>query len=121
MAAKTISVSLPEAHVKLVERTAKKEKRSRSEVVRHALDVCYGNGKPVAESLQAQARWNQALVLELLRNATISAGRAAQLLGINMWDMLDLMGEHDIVMADGDADTLRRELEVLGFPGGEKP
>ena len=121
MAAKTISVSLPETQVRQIEGTAKREKRSRSEVVRRAVEAYYAPPHPAPGALEALAKRQEAMVLELLRNATISAGKAAELLGISRWDIMNLMAQHGIVMVDGDDDTLRRELELLGFPRGEKP
>ena len=39
----------------------------------------------------AAAKAKEALVLELLREARISQGKAARLLGLTRWDTLDLM------------------------------
>ena len=46
------------------------------------------------EELAARAR--QALVLDLLREGQISQGKAASLLGITRWDILDLMARYQI-------------------------
>ena len=40
---------------------------------------------------EASAKATEAIVLELLREARISQGKAAELLGITRWEMLDLM------------------------------
>lgn len=45
---------------------------------------------------RAAARAREALVLDLLRQAEISQGKAAELLGINRYQMLDLMALHKI-------------------------
>ena len=42
------------------------------------------------------ARAREALVLDLLREAEISQGKAAELLGINRYPMLDLMARYKI-------------------------
>ena len=39
----------------------------------------------------AAARRRESAVLELLREARISQGQAARLLGLSRWEMLDLM------------------------------
>jgi hypothetical protein len=62
-----------------------------------------------AESVAAKAR--EALVLELLRDAHISQGRAARLLGITRWDILDLMAQHCIPSGPETAEEMREEIE----------
>lgn len=58
----------------------------------------------------ATARAKEALVLELLRQGTISQGKAAHLLGIDRWAILDLIAEHQIPSGPANADEMRREL-----------
>lgn len=43
----------------------------------------------------------QELVLSLLRRGQISTGKAAELLGISIWEMLDLMHEAGIPATSG--------------------
>lgn len=43
---------------------------------------------------EMSSRMNEALVLQLLREAEISQGLAAQMLGITRWDILNLMALH---------------------------
>ena len=50
-------------------------------------------GSPEASVAKAK----EALVLELLREARISRGKAAHLLGLTGWEILDLMAQHAIV------------------------
>ncbi len=61
----------------------------------------------------AAAGAKEALILELLRRSRISQGKAACLLGIDRWAMLDLMAQHQIPSGPVDADEMRRELEDL--------
>jgi hypothetical protein len=52
----------------------------------------------------------KALVLDLLRDGTISQGRAASLLGVTRYDILDLMAEYRIL--SGPLTPEEAELEV---------
>jgi predicted HTH domain antitoxin len=61
----------------------------------------------------AAARAKQALVLDLLREARISQGRAAALLGLTRWDILDLMVQYEIPSGPETAEELREEVETL--------
>lgn len=63
------------------------------------------------EDVAAQAK--EALVLELLRQGRISQGKAAALLGVDRWAMLDLMSRHRILSGPVDAADVRRELADL--------
>jgi predicted HTH domain antitoxin len=61
----------------------------------------------------AAARAKEALVLELLREARISQGKAAQLLGITRWEILDLMAQHQIPSGAETAEEMRQEVEEM--------
>lgn len=52
------------------------------------------------------------LVLDLLRDAKISQGRAARLLGVTRYDILDLMASHHIPSGPLTAEEARREVEA---------
>jgi len=62
------------------------------------------------ESLAIQTR--QALVLDLLRQGRISQGKAATLLGITRWDILELMARHQIVSGPLTAEEVERDVEA---------
>ena len=66
-------------------------------------------GSPEASS----ARVKEALVLDLLREAHISQGKAAELLGITRWEMLDLMVRHHIPSGPATGEEVRQEIEDL--------
>jgi predicted HTH domain antitoxin len=55
-------------------------------------------------------RMREALVMELLRQHVISQGKAAALLGVNRWDMFDLMSRYKVPAIDLTAEELREEL-----------
>ena len=57
----------------------------------------------------AAAKAKEALVLQLLREARLSQGQAASLLGLTRWDVLDLMAQQQIPSGPLTAEELRRE------------
>ena len=61
----------------------------------------------------AAAKAKEALVLQLLREAEISQGQAAELLGITRWDILDLMAQHDILSGPETPEEVREEIAIL--------
>lgn len=61
------------------------------------------------EELAAQAR--RALVLDLLREGRISQGKAASLLGITRWDILDLMARYQIPSGPQTAAEMEQDIE----------
>jgi polyhydroxyalkanoate synthesis regulator phasin len=61
----------------------------------------------------AAARAKQALVLDLLREARISQGRAAALLVLTRRDILDLMVQYEIPSGPETAEELREEVDNL--------
>jgi predicted HTH domain antitoxin len=70
-----------------------------------------------AEAIPAKAK--EALVLDLLREARISQGKAAKLLGVTRWDILDLMVQHQIPAGPATPEEVREEFEDLShfMPG----
>jgi hypothetical protein len=61
----------------------------------------------------AAAKTKEALILQLLREAEITQGQAANYLGITCWDILDLMAQHDILSGPVTAEEVREELATL--------
>jgi hypothetical protein len=84
MATRTLALEVPEELVKLL-------------------------GSPEA----AAAKAKEALVLQLLREAEISQGQAAALLGITRWDILDLMAQHNILSGPVTPEAVEEEIESL--------
>ena len=62
------------------------------------------------EDIAARA-W-KALVLDLLRDARISQGRAAELLGVTRYDILDLMAQYRILSGPLTPEEARRDVEA---------
>ncbi|ETW98764.1 UPF0175 family protein [Candidatus Entotheonella palauensis] len=60
------------------------------------------------EDLAAKAK--EALIMELLREHTISQGKAAELLKITRYDLFDLMGKYKVPVIDLSKEELQKEL-----------
>lgn len=60
----------------------------------------------------AAGRARQAVVLDLLREGSISQGKAARLLGITRHDVLDLMAKYEIPSGPRTIEELEQELDV---------
>ncbi len=66
---------------------------------------------PAIHREEAEKKAKEAYVMTLLRHHDISAGRAAELLGINRWELSDLMDVYDICpFAELTAEELQREV-----------
>ena len=64
-----------------------------------------------AQRLEAERKAREAFIMELLRQGNISAGRAAELLGIDRWQLSDLMGFYRISpFAPQTSEELEREV-----------
>lgn len=61
----------------------------------------------------AAAKTKEALALQLLREAAITQGQAANFLGITRWDILDLMAQHDILSGPVTAEEVEEELATI--------
>ena len=53
----------------------------------------------------------KALVLDLLRDAQISQGKAARLLGVTRYYILNLMAQHHILSGPLTAEEMQRDIE----------
>jgi predicted HTH domain antitoxin len=62
---------------------------------------------------QVLMRAKEGAVMELLRKAKISQGRAAELLGISRHDIVDLMGKYDIPVFDATSEELKEGVKNL--------
>jgi predicted HTH domain antitoxin len=71
-------------------------------------------GSPAEVTTKAR----EALVFALLREGRISQGKAAELLHVTRWDMLDLLAQHEILSGPETPQEAREELarleQVLG-------
>jgi len=68
---------------------------------------------PEKVSLEAQKKAKEAYVMTLLQHHDISAGRAAELLEIDRWQLADLMSSYDISPFDDTMTLEAFQQEVL--------
>ncbi|MBI4608230.1 MAG: UPF0175 family protein [Candidatus Rokubacteria bacterium] len=54
-----------------------------------------------------------ALVLDLVRRGKLSRAKAAELLGISLWDLPNLLAQYQIPWFDYSAEDLQRDLQAL--------
>ena len=98
--AHTVSVRLSKETLIEVDRLAERLKTDRSEALRRFI-----------ERGLREARLDE--VLNLLRRGKASIGRAAEMAGVTLYEMLDLVKEHRIPSGYG-PDDLERDLRELG-------
>jgi len=55
----------------------------------------------------------EALVLDLVNRGEISQGRAAELLGVDRWELLELMGKHGLPVLAQTPEELAADREAL--------
>ena len=55
----------------------------------------------------------QALVLDLVRRGRISRSKAAELLGINLWDMPKFLSTYEIPWFDYSEEQMRKDIVTL--------
>jgi len=62
------------------------------------------------------------MVLDALRERWISTGKAAELLGISLWECHELAAQHDVPTVAMSEDELRQEFEAAEhlFDGGAR-
>jgi len=99
----TVSVRLSKESLREVDRLAERLKTDRSEALRRFI-----------ERGLREARIDEAL--DLLRKGKISLGRAAEVAGVTLYEMLDLVRRHHIPSGYGPED-LARDLRELGRRG----
>ena len=63
------------------------------------------------------AKFREALVMNLVREHRVSQGKAAEILGISREDLFPLMSKHQVPVIDLPIDELQSELE-RPFPRG---
>lgn len=56
---------------------------------------------------------NQALVMDLIRRGKISKSKAAELLGISLWDLPELLSEYEIPWFTYSKEQMEADMEAL--------
>jgi len=98
--AQTVSVRLSEESLREVDRLAERLKTDRSETLRRFIE------RGLREALIDDA-------LDRLRRGKVSIGRAAEIAGVTLYEMLDLARRHHIPSGYGPED-LEKDLRDLG-------
>jgi predicted HTH domain antitoxin len=62
---------------------------------------------------KASAQLQELLVMELLRHGKLSQGRAAELLGVDRWALMEVMAAHEVPATQLTADELAEEQQRL--------
>lgn len=62
---------------------------------------------------KASAKLQEMLVMELLRRRKLSHGKAAELLGIDRWQLMDLMAAYQVPVSTLTSSELAAELRHL--------
>jgi predicted HTH domain antitoxin len=60
---------------------------------------------------EIETKVKEALVMELLRDHRLSQGKAAEILGISRYELIDLMTNHRVPVIDLDTEELKNELQ----------
>ena len=103
-ATQQLNVRVPESLVREIERIAAEEQQDRTTVARRLL----------AQGVQ---RWRLEHALTLYERGQISKGRAAEIAGVSIYDILDAVRQRG-TGAQYSLDELREDLELLGPAGG---
>jgi hypothetical protein len=62
------------------------------------------------QETEVPQRLRESLVMELLHRDTLSEAQAAELLGLNRWELLDMMGQYHVAAIRMKPEEMRREL-----------
>jgi predicted HTH domain antitoxin len=57
---------------------------------------------------------HEAFVFDLVRRGKISKGKAAELLGISLWDLPELIAQYQVPWFSYSPEELEKDLETLG-------
>jgi len=66
---------------------------------------------------EAQREAKIAVVLDLVRRGLISRAKAAELLGMTLWDLPGLLAQYRILWFDHSPEEIERDLEALRAAG----
>ena len=62
---------------------------------------------------EAKKEAKEALVLDLVRRGKVSKRKAAELIGINLWDLPDFLAKYQIPWFDYSKEDLEKDLDAL--------
>jgi len=62
---------------------------------------------------EAKKEAKEAFVLDLVRRGKVSKGKAAELIGINLWDLPEFLAKYRIPWFDYSKEDLQKDLDAL--------
>lgn len=62
---------------------------------------------------EARKEAKEAFVLDLIRRGKISKGKAAELMGMSLWDMPELLAKYRIPWFDYSKEDIQKDLDAL--------
>ena len=62
---------------------------------------------------EAKNEAKEAFVLDLVRRSKVSKGKAAELIGINLWDLPEFLSKYLIPWFDYSKEDLQKDLDAL--------
>jgi predicted HTH domain antitoxin len=95
-----ISARLPKKRIRVIEEIAREEKVDKSTILDRALE-------------RYTKEWALQKAVELYRDGTVTLSRAAEIAGISIWEMIDVLGKRKIIL-QYDVEDLEEDLKTLG-------
>ncbi|MBC7090736.1 MAG: UPF0175 family protein [Nitrososphaeria archaeon] len=95
-----ISARLPKEMVKLVEEIAREERMDKSTVLEKALEHYI-------------SEWRLKKAVELYRDGLVTLPRAAEIAGVSVWEMTNILAEKKVTVQYS-VEDLEEDLRVLG-------
>jgi predicted HTH domain antitoxin len=95
-----ISARLPKERIRLIEKIAREEKVDKSTILDRALE-------------HYTKEWTLQKAVKLYRDGTVTLSRAAEIAGISVWEMIDVLGKRKVIL-QYDTEDLEEDLKTLG-------
>src|SRR5215468_2363611 len=70
------------------------------------------------DAVRKEAR--EAFIFDLVQRGKVSKGKAAELLGISLWDLPDLIAQYQLPWFSSSQKELARDLQTLRGPKGDE-
>jgi len=94
-----ISARLSKQRIKLIEEIAQEEKVDKSTILDRALE-------------HYTKEWRLQKALELYKNGAITLSRAAEIAGLSVWEMIDMLEKKKIIL-QYDAEDFEEDMKTL--------
>ena len=94
-----VSARLPKERVRLLEKIAKEEKVDKSTILDRALE-------------HYMREWKLKKAIESYREGMVTLSRAAEIAGVSVWEMIDILAQRKI-QSQYDVEDLEEDLKAL--------